>query len=472
MLRCVRRLYTMVRTPLHNQLIAIIGATGTGKSQLAVELARRYNGEIINGDAMQLYSGLPIITNKITTEEQRGIPHHLLGCIGLQEPAWVVGTFVKRAVKVIEEIRSRGKLPILVGGTHYYTQSLLFHDRLAETEGETERDEDTAQDSTQHFPVLDEPTEILLEELKRVDPVMAERWHPKDRRKIQRSLEIYLKTGKKASDTYAEQRTRKEEHRNEEHTAKGESSGSNLRFSTLLFWVHAEPEPLRNRLDSRVDKMLDAGLLDEVHTLEAHAEAEASAGSPVDETRGIWVSIGYKEFKPYTKALGSNNTSEKELARLKSDAVDRTKAATRQYAKRQIRWIRIKLVNALDEAKANDRLFVLDASDAMQYDETVVKPALAITDQFLAGTPLPSPETVAPPALTDLLNSRRDFDISAKPETWTKQHCETCNVTCVVQDQWLQHVNSKAHKKLVSKRRKQAADALQRDQNHHAGSEG
>ncbi|KAI7303923.1 tRNA isopentenyltransferase-like protein [Hortaea werneckii] len=462
----------MASNPAHDPLIAVIGATGTGKSQLAVELARRYNGEVINGDAMQLYSGLPIITNKITTEEQRGIPHHLLGCIGLQEPTWVVGTFVKRAVKVIEEIRSRGKLPILVGGTHYYTQSLLFHDRLAETEGETEQDENAAQNNMQHFPVLEEPTEILLEELKRVDPAMAERWHPKDRRKIQRSLEIYLKTGKKASDTYAEQRMRKDEHRNEERPAEGDPSSSNLRFPTLLFWVHAEPEPLRSRLDSRVDKMLDAGLLDEVHTLDSHAEAEALAGRPVDETRGIWVSIGYKEFKPYTHALGSGNTSEKELARLKTEAVDRTKAATRQYAKRQIRWIRIKLVNALDEAKANDRLFVLDASDATQYDETVVKPALAITEQFLAGTPLPPPETVAPSALTDLLNSRRDYDISAKPETWTKQHCETCSVTCVVQDQWHQHINSKAHKKLVSKRRKQAADALQREGNPCTGSEG
>ncbi|GAB1734764.1 hypothetical protein NU195Hw_g9363t1 [Hortaea werneckii] len=462
----------MARNPLHDPLIAVIGATGTGKSQLAVELARRYNGEIINGDAMQLYSGLPIITNKITPEEQRGIPHHLLGCIGLQEPTWVVGTFVKRAVKVIEEIRSRGKLPILVGGTHYYTQSLLFHDRLAETEGETEQAENATQDNVQQFPLLEEPTEALLEELKRVDPVMAERWHPKDRRKIQRSLEIYLKTGKKASDTYAEQRMRKGEHLNEEHAAEGEPSNSTLRFSVLLFWVHAEPEPLRSRLDNRVDKMLDAGLLGEVHTLDAHAEAGAAAGRPVDETRGIWVSIGYKEFKPYTKALASDNTSEKELVRLKTEAIDRTKAATRQYAKRQIRWIRIKLVNALHEAKASDSLFVLDASDATQYDETVVKPALTITEQFLAGTPLPPPETVAPSTLTDLLTSRRDYDISAKPESWTKQHCETCNVTCVVQDQWHQHVNSKAHKKLVSKRRKQAVDAAQCGEKPRTGSEG
>lgn len=78
-------------------LIAVIGATGTGKSQLAVELAARFNGEIINGDAMQLYDGLPIITNKIPVEERKGVPHHLLGCIGLDEPTWTVGEFVRQA---------------------------------------------------------------------------------------------------------------------------------------------------------------------------------------------------------------------------------------------------------------------------------------------------------------------------------------------------------------------------------------
>ncbi|KAJ8607881.1 hypothetical protein MRB53_039977 [Persea americana] len=195
------------RTPPKLPLIAVVGATGTGKSELAVKLAKAHNGEIINGDAMQLYSGLPIITNKITPAEQQGIPHHLLGRIGLNEQTWVVGTFVKQALSVIDEIRARGKLPVLVGGTHYYTQSLLFHDRLAD--GDEVANVEPENDDQQEWPELERPTEELLEELKRVDPVMAERWHPNDRRKIQRSLQIYLKTGRKASDLYAEQRTRK-----------------------------------------------------------------------------------------------------------------------------------------------------------------------------------------------------------------------------------------------------------------------
>ncbi|KAG9809606.1 hypothetical protein KCU68_g21220, partial [Aureobasidium melanogenum] len=95
-------------------LVAVVGATGTGKSELAVNIARKFNGEIINGDAMQLYESLPVITNKMPEDERGGIPHHLLGCIGLNEETWTVGNFVSNALAKISEIRARGRLPILV----------------------------------------------------------------------------------------------------------------------------------------------------------------------------------------------------------------------------------------------------------------------------------------------------------------------------------------------------------------------
>lgn len=475
-LRCIRYSSTMTREPPKDPLIAIIGATGTGKSQvrtpcllshaiqtdhrsqLAVSLARRFNGEVINGDAMQLYAGLPVITNKITAEEQQGIPHHLLGCIGLREQTWVVGTFVKKALKIIEEIRARGKLPILVGGTHYYTQSLLFHDRLAESDGGDEDNGDLLDERTQ-WPSLEEPTEILLEELKRVDPLMAERWHPKDRRKIQRSLEIYLKTGKRASEVYAEQRLRKgaQTQANREADDQVLLDGPGLRLPTLIFWVHAETDALRSRLDGRVDKMLKAGLLDEVRTLNTHAEAETAAGTPVDETRGIWVSIGYKEFKQYSRALEAGNVVEKDLAKLKAEALERTQIATRQYAKRQVRWIRIKLATALNEAGAKESLYLLDGSDVSNFDSSVIEPAAELTKGFLDASPMPTPDGMSPLA-AEMLQAKSKYDVSAKPDKWTKQHCDVCNVTCVIEEQWQQHVKSKAHAKLVSKRKKRALE--------------
>lgn len=415
--------------------------------QLAVELAKRYNGEVINGDAMQLYTGLPIITNKITVEEQEGIPHHLLGCIGLDEQTWVVGTFVRNALKVIEEIHARGRLPILVGGTHYYTQSLLFRDRLAEQDEEQSKPQ-YVENTAEKWPILQQPTETLLAELNRVDPAMADRWHPNDRRKIQRSLEIYLQTGRKASEIYSEQRQRRNSGADEARTE--EANG--MRFPTLMFWINAETEALRHRLDKRVDKMLESGLLQEVATLNDFADAEIVKGNALDQTRGIWVSIGHKEFKDYSAALKENVKDKQLLESLKMEGLERTKIATRQYSKRQLKWIRIKLVNALIEAKLSNQLYLLDGTDVAAYKETVVNPALELTRQFLQAEDMPLPESLSPLA-AELLAPKREYDLAARPELWTKQLCTACNVTCVTPVQWQQHTRSKTHKKLVSKQK-------------------
>ncbi|KAK1810134.1 tRNA dimethylallyltransferase, mitochondrial [Friedmanniomyces endolithicus] len=451
----------MTRRLPREPLIAIIGATGTGKSQLAVELATRFNGEIINGDAMQLYAGLPIITNKTTLEEQKGIPHHLLGCIGLQEPTWVVGMFVKRALTVIEEIRRRGKLPILVGGTHFYTQSLLFRESLVENHADTgEHAGIEVGEERVDLPVLQQSTEMLYAELQKVDPVMAARWHPRDRRKIQRSLEIYIRTGRTAAEVYAQQRTLAGNEAVMPMMDDADGTGpkeQSMRFDTLIFWVHAEKSVLRERLDARVDKMLEAGLLEEVLTLDAYAEAEAAAGRPVDKTRGIWVSIGYKEFKEYMHALRNEETSEKDLEYWKHNASSKTKDSTRQYAKRQIRWIRSKLINSLPSSKI---LYLLDGTDVSTFDSAVVGPAVELTSSFLAAEPMPEPSSLSSAAAELLQPARLHYDDSApSPEKWTKQHCEVCDVTCVVESQWGQHIGSKAHKKAVSKRRQRDREA-------------
>ena len=396
---------------------------------------------------MQLYAGLPTITNKITVQEQQGIPHHLLGCIGLHEQTWVVGTFVKKVLGVIEEIRSRGRLPILVGGTHYYTQSLLFKDRLAEENGQEEK-RTFVEDTKDEWPILGQPTDVLLEELKRVDPIMADRWHPNDHRKIQRSLEIYLQTGRKASDIYMEQRRAQNDPKNlSEEVAI--LDGPYMRFPTLLFWIHADAETLRDRLNKRVDKMLKSGLPGEVWTLNAIARAQHKAGKPVDETRGIWVSIGFKEFKSYVDAHERGDTGKHDLPKLKAEALEKTKIATRQYAKRQLRWIRIKLVNALSQANTSEYLYLLDGTNVSSFDHDVVAPALQLTYDFITSTnPLPSPGSMSKVA-AEMLTPRRDYDLATKPEEWTRQYCEHCVVTCVTKEQWEIHIKSKAHRKRI-----------------------
>jgi tRNA dimethylallyltransferase len=434
-----------------------------------VSLALRYNGEVINGDAMQLYSGLPIITNKITVEERKGVPHHLLGCIDFGEPTWVVGTFVKRALRVIEEIRSRGKLPILVGGTHYYTQSLLFRDRLAETEedgndSEEKKDEDQGplDNLEDTHPILKEPTEKLLEKLQEIDPVMAARWHPNDRRKIQRSIEIYLQTGRKASDIYAEQRLASAA------GAESSSEESDLRFPTLLFWIHAETETLRTRLDNRVDKMLNRGLLDEVRQLHQYATEQCESGQPVDESRGIWVSIGFKEFKAYITALQTGTANETDLQVLKDEAIERTKIATRQYAKRQTRWIRLKLLHALqsqsstsweDPSETAARLYLLDGTSITEFEKNVLSTAGDVTQAFLCDSTMPDPIGLSA-AAAEYLSAKKDLETTKTPQSWVIRECDLCGVTCATEKQWEAHARSRAHRRLVSKKRKLEDDEV------------
>ncbi|KAK7700595.1 tRNA dimethylallyltransferase, mitochondrial [Botryosphaeria dothidea] len=441
----------MARSRPQKPVIAVIGATGTGKSQLAVEIARRFNGEIINSDAMQLYEGLPVITNKITDEEMKGVPHHLLGAISHNEETWTVTEFVKRALHVIKDIHSQGKLPVVVGGTHYYVQSLLFNDTLADGPGDSE---DQKQDNAngEAYPILDEPTEVILAKLREVDPVMADRWHPNDRRKIQRSLEIWLKTGKPASQMYEEQSLRKQSSGTGDGEAEKQRPAVTARFPALVFWVHAANESLRARLDARVEKMLANGLLSEVDELDRFLQSRESEGTQVDRTRGIWVSIGYKEFEAYQRTLAIGSAGEKELEKLRTQAIEQVQAGTRQYAKRQIRWIRIKLLNALANANSTKSLYLLDGSDLSQWHDSVESPALNLAGKFLDGEPLPEPQNLSN-AAAEMLAPKREYDLSERRDLWQRKTCETCNTVAVTEADWNKHIQSRGHKIREKKRR-------------------
>jgi len=403
---------------------------------------------------MQMYDGLPIITNKITVEEQQGIPHHLLGFISLDEEPWRVGLFKKKAGQIIREIRSRGRLPIVVGGTHYYTQSLLFEDSLL-----GEPAEGVEQDHTEHsneeieekFPILTGPTETMIERLREVDPMMADRWHPKDRRKIRRSLEIFLTSGKKASDLYAEQK----EQKLRGNVENGISTNFVGRGSTLLFWVHAESETLKQRLNARVDKMLDTGLLDEVKSMEAFLSEQSKAGVIVDRTRGIWVSIGWKEFESYLKALGTETASQENLKKLYELSIEQTKAATRQYAKRQVRWIRLNLMTALSDENVMDKLYLLDGTDITQWTEAVSDPAIDVAARFLEGTELPLPHELSEAAQQILAPEE---GLGEKPDVWFRQECEVCRMIAVNDVQWQTHLKSRRHRALFKKKQKNEAN--------------
>ncbi|POS81038.1 hypothetical protein DHEL01_v200554 [Diaporthe helianthi] len=423
------------RQPPTAPLLVILGSTGTGKSELAVDLAVRFNGEIINADAMQMYRGLPIVTNKISLGEQRSIPHHLLGNISLDQETWVVGVFKREASRLIQEIRSRGRVPIVVGGTHYYTNALLFKDSLVEKEN-APQETNNVQDNSVQYPILNDTTEAMWKRLKEVDPVMADRWHPNDRRKIRRSLEIFLTTGRPASEIYSEQQSRKR--------AEQAPQQDFSKPDALMFWVHSESQVLKDRLDRRVDKMLDRGLMEEITEVNDYLRSKLKAGEQVDLCRGIWQSIGFKEFQPYLQAV-ERGADDKELEKLKLECLETMKTATRRYAKYQTKWISKQMLPLLEEEGDRDRLYVLDSTDVTRYSEHVLDKGASLTQLFLAGGVMPDPSSVSD-AANRVLNTAVETALSSQ-RTACRKLCPICDVTLLTDEGWQKHVRGKAHRR-------------------------
>jgi tRNA dimethylallyltransferase len=348
----------------------------------------------------------------------------------------------------INAIHSRGKLPILVGGTHFYTQSLLFQNALLQEPSLDSNEE------LERLRILDQPPDVILAKLKEVDPVMADRWHPKDTRKIYRSLQIYLQTGKPASQIYNEQRLNQEFSLDIDKNQQ-DNSNESLRFPSLILWVHAAKDVLHSRLDARVDKMLAKGLLSEVEGLSAfRQEYEARTEMLVDQTRGIWQSIGYKEFIEYQRALANDVGLLSKSKQLKVAAIQKTQAATRQYANRQIKWIRLKLLTALIGAGQQNKLFLLDGTELSNWEDAVTAPAVKMTEDFLSGRDLPEPCSLSSLAL-EMLTPKRAYDFAQRPDLWQRRSCEICGTISVTETDWNLHIKSRAHRRAAGVKKKQ-----------------
>ena len=219
--------------------------------------------------------------------------------------------------------------PVIAGGTNYYIQSLLWNNTTIGPEENMEVED-------HNFPELDLlETDELYRQLGKVDPIMANKWHPSDRRKILRSLKVYHQTGKPQSDIIKSQLDQYETH------------GLKPRYKALVFWIYSDPEKLNPRLDDRVDQMIETGLFDEIKDLRnqvVQGSVKLPNGVEVEKyQRGLWQAIGYKEFDPYFEALEKGNQAQ-ELEKIKLECTERMKAATRRYAKSQIKWIKNKLV--------------------------------------------------------------------------------------------------------------------------------
>ena len=270
-------------------VLCIVGPTAVGKTKMSIELAKQLNGEIISGDSMQIYRGMDIGTAKATMDERQGIPHHLIDEKNPDEP-YSVAAFQQTVRAKMEEIKSRGKLPIIVGGTGLYIKSVLYDYEFA---GESEsKDIDEAKYG--HLS-----NEELHAKLAAVDEAGAKDIHPNNRKRVIRALEIYETSGVKKSEMIE-----KQEHK--------------MIYDACLIGLTDDRNVLYDRINKRVDTMYETGLVEEVKAL-------FDEGIPA-ESQSIRA-IGYKELYDYFKGLISLEES-KELIKRNS----------RRYAKRQYTW--------------------------------------------------------------------------------------------------------------------------------------
>ncbi|MEJ9251869.1 tRNA (adenosine(37)-N6)-dimethylallyltransferase MiaA [Bacillus wiedmannii] len=278
------------------KVAVIIGPTAVGKTKLSIDLAKALNGEIISGDSMQIYRTMDIGTAKVTKEEMDGIPHYMVD-IKNPEESFSVAEFQERVRKHIREITERGKLPIIVGGTGLYIQSVLFDYQFTDDAG------DTIYREQMEKLALERGVEYVHKKLQEVDPESAERIHANNVRRVIRALEIFHTTGEKMSDQLEKQE-------------------NELLYDVSLIGLTMDREMLYDRINLRVDIMMDQGLLEEV---------EGLYNRGIRDCQSIQA-IGYKEIYDYFEDRVSLE-----------EAVSQLKTNSRRYAKRQLTWFRNKI---------------------------------------------------------------------------------------------------------------------------------
>ena len=280
------------------KLVALVGATASGKSAAALELARRTGGEIVSCDSMQVYRGMDIATAKPTPEERAEIPHHLID-VSEPETPYSVASYLADAEAAVRSITSRGKLPIFCGGTGLYLDRFLFGGLPAQTVADETLRQDLLREAEE------KGVDFLHRQLAEIDPASAAAIHKNNVRRVARAIEIYRLTGIPKSEWDAQTKT------------------DESRYDARVVLLDRPREDLYRRIDLRVEQMLSDGLLEETAALDARGVFKTNATAAQ--------AIGYKEVLPYLHGECDLQT-----------AVETLKKATRHYAKRQLTWFSAK----------------------------------------------------------------------------------------------------------------------------------
>lgn len=357
-------------------IIVLLGATASGKTKLSIELAKRFDGEIISADSMQVYKGLDITTAKATQHERATIKHHMLDVCDINIRNSTVTKYRNEALPILEGLINDSKMPVIVGGTNYYIESLLWNTLI--DGNDYNPDQMSCEEVWKHFSndVYDPSNpQQLFDILLKIDPIYAQNpYHKRDFRKIRNALEIYIKTGQTLTQLYAKQKL-----------APGSSNyGGPLRFPHVIgFWLTCEFNELDKRIDRRIDSMIADGMLPEVRHLYNCLKADG-----IDAERGIMQAIGFKEYLPYLEKYDDSSYDKEiteficsrgglsgqkkfiiknriwEALKLLEECLDDQRVQTKRYSRDQIQWINNRFL--LDNGRLVPPIYELNTTNATE----------------------------------------------------------------------------------------------------------
>lgn len=463
-------------------IIVILGSTATGKTKLSIELARKFNGEIISADSMQIYKSLDISTAKATRSEQAQAPHHMIDVCDVTTKTFTVVDFRDATIPIIDRLQKAGRMPVIVGGTTYYIESLLWQVLVAPPRDirKTESSSGDADAATQITPSYDEylsveqilaklsPSEMKGKDplylhglLAKVDAISAQRLHPNDSRKVRRALEVYMNTGKQMSEFLSKQKL-----------SSGSSAlGGPLRYdNVIMFWLKSDQTKLDARIDARIDGMIAQGLIYEIRScFDVLREASIAANEDPDKmdlTIGMMQAIGFKEFVPYLqkyhdlrhdteitefiKSHGGLSGSQTNIAaadkpdglELLESCLENLRLRTKRYSRKQLKWIQNRMVQQV--GRLVPPLYVLDATNAeTNWYEDVYTKAETVVQSYIDGN---EPDDIRP--------VERAQDPIVTHGTVVTHFCDICDRRFVGDFQWNAHLKSGRHWKVVHKLRK------------------